>query len=196
MINRLLIVALATVLGSAASAQVVHNVSTVEEFRDALMTAQSNGEPDTINVAAGQYFIASSGTLTYTAVETENAGLAIVGDDSTTVFLNGEAQVPILRIDTTAVINDSGVSIEIYNMTFVNGNATGAPADGGALAILTDESQQPAEFATLVWIGGSEFYGNRATGDGGAVYVRAHAVEGIYLDDLTFDFIPDLLPGA
>ena len=128
-------------------------------------------------------------------METENAGLAIVGDDSTTVFLDGGGQVPILRIDTTAVTNDSGVSIEVYNMTFRNGNATGAPANGGALAILTDESQQPAEFATLVWIGGSEFKGNRATGDGGAVYVRAHAVEGIYLDDLTFDFVGDMLPG-
>ena len=51
--------------------------------------------------------------------------------------------------------------------------------DGGALTILTDESQQPAEFATMVWVGGSEFYSNSADGDGGAVYIRAHAVEGL-----------------
>ena len=181
---RLCIVALAAVTGSVASAA-TFNVSDPAEFQNALTTAQNNGEPDTINVAAGFYNIAS--TLTYTASASENAGLLIQGADSTTVTLDGGSQVPILRIDTTQVINDGGVSIEVYNMTFQNGAASGTPADGGALAILTDESQQPAEFATIVWIGGSEFYGNTATGDGGAVYVRAHAVEGIYLDDLTFD---------
>ena len=184
--SKLFIVALAAVTGSVASAA-TFNVSNPAEFQSALTTAQSNGEPDTINVAAGFYDIAASGTLTYTAPASENAGLTIFGADSTTVILDGGSQVPILRIDTTQVINDGGVSIEVYNMTFQNGTAPGTPANGGALAIQTDESQQPAEFATIVWIGGSEFYGNTATGDGGAVYVRAHAVEGIYLDDLTFD---------
>jgi uncharacterized repeat protein (TIGR01451 family) len=186
MLLRLFSVALAAVLAFPAYAA-TFNVSDPTEFQNALTTAQSNGEPDTINVAAGTYNVTGGGTLTYTAAATENASLTITGADSTTVILDGGSQVPILRIDTTAVINDGGVSIEIYNMTFQNGNATGAPANGGALAILTDESQQPPELATLVWIGGSEFYGNRATGDGGAVYVRGHAVEGMYLDDLTFD---------
>jgi uncharacterized repeat protein (TIGR01451 family) len=188
MLLRIFSVALAAVLAFPAYAA-TFNVSDPTGFQNALTTAQNNGESDTINVAAGTYNVMGGGTLTYTAAATENAALTITGADSTTVILDGGSQVQILRIDTTAVINDSGVSIEIYNMTFVDGNATGAPANGGALAILTDESQQPAEFATLVWIGGSEFYGNRATGDGGAVYVRAHAVEGIYLDDLTFDRI-------
>ena len=163
------------------------DVSNPTEFQNALTTAQSNGESDTINVAAGFYNILAGGTLTYTATATENATLTITGANSTTVILDGGSQVPILRIDTTAVINDSGVGVEVHNMTFQNGSASGTPADGGALAILTDESLQPAERAVLVWIGGSEFYGNTATGDGGAVFVRAHAVEGIYLDDLTFD---------
>jgi len=171
------------------------DVNDPTEFQAALTTAQANGEPDTINVAAGFYDILQGGTLTYTAIATENAALTIVGEDSTTVILNGGFQVPILRIDTTAVINDSGVSIDVRNMTYVAGNAAGAPADGGALTILTDESQQPAEFATMVWVGGSEFYSNSAAGDGGAVYIRAHAVEGIYLDDLTFSFVPDLSGG-
>ena len=183
---RLFIVALAAVTGSVASAA-TFNVSDPAEFQSALTTAQNNGEPDTINVAAGFYDIAGSGTLTYTAPASESAGLTISGADSTTVTLDGGSQVPILRIDTTQVINDGAVSIEVYNMTFQNGAASGTSANGGALSIVTDESQQPAEFATIVWVGGSEFYGNTATGDGGAVYIRAHAVEGIYLDDLTFD---------
>ena len=194
MFTKIVSVALAAVLAFPTYAA-TFTVSNPAEFQTALTTAQNNGESDTINVAAGFYDILASGTLTYTATATENAALTITGADSTTVILNGGFQVPILRIDTTAVINDSGVSIDVRNMTFVAGNAAGAPADGGALAILTDESQQPAELATLVWISGSEFYSNSAVGDGGAVYIRAHAVEGIYLDDLTFAFVPDLSGG-
>ena len=186
-----LALACAPYLASAAT----FDVSNPTEFQSALTAAQGNGESDTINVAADFYDIAASGTLTYTAIATENAALTITGADSTTVILNGLFQVPILRIDTTAVINDSGVSIDVRNMSFVAGNASGAPANGGALAILTDDSQQPAELATMVWISGCEFYSNSAAGDGGAIYIRAHAVEGIYLDDLTFSFVPDLSGG-
>ncbi len=158
------------------------------EFQTALTTAQANGESDTITVGAATFNIAANGTLTYTAAATENFSLTITGGPQALAILDGGSQVPILRIDSTAVINDGGVNFDINNLTFRNGNATGAPNDdGGALAILTDESQQPAEFATIVFIVGCEFFDNAAADDGGAVYVRAHAVEGIYLDDLTFD---------
>jgi uncharacterized repeat protein (TIGR01451 family) len=184
MLTRLLGVAFAAALASVASAA-TFNVTTPAEFQTALTTAQANGEPDTINVAAGTYSVVSNGTLTYTAVATENFGLTIDGVDSDTRILTGAMVVPILRIDTTAVINDGGVSIEVRNMTFQSGNAVGTPDDGGALAILTAESLQPNEFATLISVTGSEFYLNRADGDGGAIYIRGHAVEGIYLSDLT-----------
>ena len=58
------------------------------EFQAALTTAQSNGEPDTINVAGGTYNVAAGGTLTYSAVATENASLVINGADSDLVFLD------------------------------------------------------------------------------------------------------------
>ncbi|MDH3434817.1 MAG: DUF11 domain-containing protein, partial [Gammaproteobacteria bacterium] len=186
MLTRLLGVAIAAVLASVASAA-TFNVTTPTEFQSALTTAQANGESDTINVAAGTYDIAAAGTLTYTALATESASLSIIGADSTLVILDGGAQVPILRIDTTAVINDGGVSIEVWNMTFRNGNAVGTPDDGGALAIMTDESLQPNEFATLIGVAGSEFFDNRADDDGGAIYIRGHANEGIFLSDLTVD---------
>lgn len=143
----------AVALGCAPLLSMAANfdVNNPAEFQAALTTAEGNGEPDTINVAAGFYDISASGTLTYTAIATENAALTITGADSTTVILNGLFQVPILRIDTTAVINDSGVSIDVRNMSFVAGNASGAPANGGALAILTDDSQQPPELAQ--WCG-------------------------------------------
>ncbi|MEE4161858.1 MAG: hypothetical protein V2I25_05065 [Woeseiaceae bacterium] len=101
--------------------------------------------------------------------------------------LNGGSQLPILRIDTTAVTDDAGVFVEVRNMTFRNGNALGTPAEGGALSIVMDDANQPDVFATINFVTGSEFYDNAADGNGGAVYIRSPAVEGIYLDDLTFD---------
>jgi uncharacterized repeat protein (TIGR01451 family) len=186
MLMRIAGAALAVALASVASAA-TFNVNTPAEFQNALTTAQANGEFDTINIAAGTYNIAANGTLTYTAAANENFGLTIEGTDSDTRILDGGMQVPILRIDTTAVINDNGISIEVRNMTFQLGNAVGTPADGGALAILTDESLQPNDFAILIGVSGSVFRENRADGDGGAIYIRGHAVEGIYLSDLTVE---------
>ncbi|MDJ0911283.1 MAG: outer membrane beta-barrel protein [Woeseiaceae bacterium] len=158
------------------------------EFQTALTTAQSNGENDTINVAGGTYNVAPGGTLTYTAAANENFGLVIVGDSMAPTVLDGGSLVPILRIDSTAVINDGGVSFEIMTLTFQNGNASTAPNDdGGALTILTDESQQPAEFATIVMLSDLDFLSCAAADDGGALYIRAHAVEGIYLSNILFD---------
>ena len=164
------------------------DVNDPTEFQSALTTAQSNGENDTINVAGGAYNIAPGGTLTYTAAATENFGLVIAGDSQAPTVLDGGSLVPILRIDSTAVINDDGVNFEIMTLTFQNGNASSAPNDdGGALTILTDESQQPALFATIVMLSDLDFLNCAAADDGGALYIRAHAVEGIYLTNILFD---------
>lgn len=190
MLGKLLSAFCAVALGCAPYLSMAANfdVNNPIEFQTALTTAQANGESDTINVAAGTYNVATNGTLTYTATASENFGLTITGSTLALTELDGGAQVPILRIDSTAVINDSGVSFQVEGMAFQNGNANSAPNDnGGALAIMTDENQQPNEHATIVAISDSEFLDNIATGDGGAVYVRAHAVEGMYFDDLTFD---------
>lgn len=183
-LQKAIVVALAAAATSVSSAA-TFDVSTPAEFQTALTTAQANGENDSISVAAGTYNLTT--TLTYTAEATENFSLVIDGSDSFAVSLSGGSQLPILRIDTTAVTNDDGVSVEVRNMTFNNGNASGTPADGGAIAIIMDDANQPAVFATLVAVTGSEFYGNAADGNGGAVFIRSPAVEGIYLDDLTFD---------
>ena len=183
-LSRLFVAALFATTASVAGAA-NFTVSTPTEFQDALTTAQANGESDSITVAVGTYNLTE--TLTYTADVNENFSLLINGGDSTAVTLDGGSQLPILRIDTTAVTNDDGVFVEVRNMTFRNGNALGVPADGGALAIVMDDANQPAVFATIVAVTGSEFYDNAADGNGGAVYIRSPAVEGIYLDDLTFD---------
>jgi len=180
----------AVALGCAPLLSLAANfdVNNPTEFQTALTTAQANGQNDTINVAAGTFVVNTNGTLTYTAAASENFGLTITGSNQADTILDGGMQVPILRIDSTAVINDSGVYFELNNLIFRNGNASSAPNDnGGALAIMTDENQQPNEHATLVAISSSEFFDNIAAGDGGALYIRAHAVEGMYLNDLTFD---------
>jgi len=161
------------------------NVSTPAELQAALATAQANGENDLINVAPGTYDIATSGTLTYTAVPTENFSLRIDGVDSTFVLLDGGNQVPILRIDTTAVVNDELVAIVINAMTFRNGNATGTFTDGGAIAVLTDKT--PLPWADQVVIDAAEFFDNSADGNGGAIYVEGQAIGGMLLSDLTID---------
>ncbi|MDJ0700974.1 MAG: outer membrane beta-barrel protein [Woeseiaceae bacterium] len=162
------------------------DVTTPAEFQAALTTAQSNGEDDTINVDDGTYDIETNGTLTYTAAATEAFSLSILGSDSTFVILDGETSgglgVPILRIDTTAVTNGDAVGITVTNMTFQDGYATGPDenADGGALFIRMGSG-------LIVQITGSEFYGNTAEDDGGAIYVEGNILEGIYLGDLTID---------
>ena len=180
--------AVALISAPPFSAAANFNVSNSAEFQTALTTAQSNGENDTITLAAGLYGVGQPGTLTYTASATENFGLVIAGDAQAATILDGENAFPILRIDSTAVINDGGVNFEIRTLTFTRGNASTAPNDdGGALTILTDESQQPAEFATIIMLRDIEFANSGAADDGGALYIRAHSVEGIYLDNITFD---------
>ena len=164
------------------------DVNNPTDFQTALTTAQANGESDTINVAAGTFNVNTNGTLTYTAIASENWALTITGNGVVDTVLDGGAAVPIMRIDSTAVTDDGAVFFRLEDLIFENGNASSAPNDnGGALVILTNEDQQPAVFPQLVDIRGSEFLNNTAAGDGGALYVRAHALDGIYLTDITFD---------
>ena len=161
------------------------DVNNPTEFQAALTTAQANGENDTITLAAGTFNV--TGTLTYTAVTTENFELTIAGSSLADTFLDGGSAVQILRIDSTAVTSDGNVSFRIQNLIFQNGLADGAPNEnGGALVILTNEDQQPAEFPQTVDIRNSEFLGNAAAGDGGAVYIRAHAAAGIFVVNTDF----------
>jgi|GEM_PF-2804644 len=171
------IAALAAVAASAASAA-TFDVSNPTEFQNALTTAQANVQDDVINVQAGTYNVNALGTLTYTADLAESFSISILGADSTTTILEGGAQVPILRIDTTAVSSGSTVGIEVTNMTFQNGYAMGTEVNGGALAIEVLE-------AISASITGSEFYFNRADGDGGAIYIEGNYLELLSLDDLT-----------
>ena len=163
------------------------DVNNLTDFQTALTTAQANGEDDTINVAAGTFNVSTNGTLTYTAVATENFSLTISGNLLADTVLDGFDQVPIMRIDSTAVTDDGAVSFAVENLIFQRGLANTAPNNnGGALVILTNEDQQPAVFPLLVRIENCEFLESVATGDGGGLYVRAHALDGIWVVNTDF----------
>ena len=146
------------------------DVANPGEFQDALTAAQSNGENDVINVApcagagcsGGAYTLTTP--LTYNAAAGEDFSLTIDGFDSDTRILSGNSTVSILRISTLGATSDFGAQFTVRNLTFVNGNAAGDPADGGALAI---EVQ-----GAFIEISGSVFADNAADDDGGAVFLR------------------------
>lgn len=176
----------AVALGCAPLLSLAANfdVNNPTEFQTALTTAQANNQDDTINVAAGTFDVSTNGTLTYTAVASENFALTIAGNSMADTVLDGGAAVQILRLDSTAVTDDNAVIFRVQDIIFQNGNAL--DDNGGALTILTNEDQQPAVFPQLVDVSGCEFHNSTATADGGALFVRAHALDGIWVVNTDF----------
>ena len=69
----------------------VFDVSTSADLQSALDTADSNGESDTINIAAGTYYTSLNGgsPFTYSGINTENFALTINGAGVGMTFLDG-----------------------------------------------------------------------------------------------------------
>jgi len=133
----------------------IFDVADTTQFQTALTNAQSNGENDTINVAAGTYALAA--TLTYTPAE--NHSLTIVGAGAGQTILDGGGSVRILLIDTTGFGDDSNAHIAISGVTFQDGNS----GDGAALYVQVTSAN--------ITIEDSEFSGNSATGYGAGAYL-------------------------
>ena len=139
------------------------NVDTVQEFQNALTEAQSNGEDDIINVAAGTYNITS--TLTYSTNNGDSGHtLAIQGAGADKTVLDGGGSVRILYINTDADRNggDAGGDVTIKGMAFRNGsgsNGSGVYVNGDAINIAIEKCS---------------FSGNLAYG-GGGVYAYSHS---------------------
>ncbi len=138
---------IAIFMGIDCSQGTVFNVSNPTELQDALNIAASNGQADTINVAAGTYNITA--TLTYNAAETENYPLCITGAGAgTTILDGGESGVQILNINTKGVISDDSAHISIRGITFKKGKKN--YGDGGGLAVTTNYANitvQDSEFS-------------------------------------------------
>lgn len=103
----------------------VFNVSSVAQFRQALINATNNNEDDTINVATGNYDV-SGGTLNYapgSGVDfgSDNHALTIQGAGAGQTILDGGHTVQILFINP--LVFNANASIAISGITFKNGNA-------------------------------------------------------------------------
>ena len=130
----------------------IFNVTNPEEFQDALTTAESNGEDDTINVAEGTYNIAS--TLTYKTNDGDSGHtLTIQGAGADKTVLDGGGSVQILYIDT----GTDGGDVTIKGMAFENGN-------GGFGGVLVDS------FEGTITITNNTFSGNSVGYYGGGIY--------------------------
>lgn len=105
------------------------------DLQAALNLAQSNGEPDTIEIAPGTYN--TSGTaFTYTAGAAENFALTIAGVGAGPIELDGGEGTQVLKIDTFANLPDDGdAHITIRNLTIQNGN--NAAGFGGGVFVCT-----------------------------------------------------------
>jgi hypothetical protein len=155
------------------------SVSSMAELQSALVAAGSNGQDDTINVAAGHYTV--SATFSYVAAE--QYSITVTGAGRGQTILDGGGANQIMTLDTSQADIDHGTSVMISGISFVNGNKAGG--NGGGLEILTNLAD--------VIVENCEFNGNEATppdpgpppwpargpGGGGGLYVAVGVTESV-----------------
>ncbi len=113
----------------------VFNVTNGTELQSALTTAQSNGEGDTVNLAAGTYD-ASGGFFLYEAAE--NFPISLVGPVGADAVIDGGNTFKGMDMSTNPLfLADANADITVQNLTFQNGSGTGA---GGGLQIGTSNA--------------------------------------------------------
>ncbi len=105
---------------TSQSMAAVFHVTNATEFQNALNTAESNGEDDTIYLAAGTY----QGSFGYQPPETEHKSLTIAGEPDTwpaSVILDGQNLGTVLFLQD---YSEAGVlaSINIHGVTIQNGS--------------------------------------------------------------------------
>jgi len=152
------------------------NVTSPEEFQSALTIAQSNGEDDTINVAAGTYNITS--TLHYSSYNGDSGHtLTIQGAGADKTVLDGGGGVQILYINTDADWNggDAGGDVTIKGMAFENGNGGnggGVYVHGSSINITIKQCVFSGNSA--YWYGGGVY----ADSDSGTVTITNNTFSG------------------
>ena len=140
----------------------VFPVTTSTEFQNALNTAASNGEGDTIQVAAGTY--TPSATFNYNPVATENFPISIVGAGPGVTILSGANIRRVLRVNLEGLTSDTNAHINISGLTIQNGKVTGYEEGGGA--------HLWANYANVT-VNNCEFKNNAGQYYGGGLYARS-----------------------
>jgi len=167
------------------------NVTTPAEFQAALDNAATNGQDDTITVAAGNYDV-SGGTLAYDNI-VEAFSLTIQGAGAATTTLDGGDTAQILYINAST----SASTVTVRGMTFQHGftGIAGGSALSATAANITLENSRFLNNQTLgiiLWQGattlvatgnltvtGCEFRDN--TGDVGAGGINIRNIGGTTL---------------
>ncbi|MCB2189811.1 MAG: hypothetical protein KQJ78_25640 [Deltaproteobacteria bacterium] len=171
-----LFTALALLSLPASPQAATFNAATLTDFQNALTTAQSNGEADTINVSAGTYAIGS--TLTYASEQ--NFDLTIVGAGAVSTILDGGGLRQCMNLS-----NNSGGGVFVSGLTCRNGRATSL---GGGLAInCVDGAATLSNCRLLNNVSERSAGGAYIGGLNGAVTVFGCIVDGNSLDPITGD---------
>ena len=100
----------------------VFDVTNEDELREALSLAQSNGEDDVINIAAGLY---STGGVPFSFSSDEDFSLAIEGEGAGLTILDGGEMSRVLEINT---VSEASVFITIKGLTIQNGFHVSIPS--------------------------------------------------------------------
>lgn len=142
----------------------VFNVSNESELRQALATADSNGDNDIINIAAGTYDTGGTPFL-YEAEASENFSVALIGAGSGITILDGADLDRVLIINTNNVSDNSDTDITIRSITIQNGDIIGT---GGGISIISKSPNAKIE--------NCEFTNNNASTSGGGASISAESL--------------------
>ncbi len=154
----------------------IFHVGTQADFQNVLSAAESNGESDTINVAAGTYMISS--TLTYSSGQDDD--IAIIGAGSATTIIDGGAERQCLNLT-----NNSGGDVFVSDLTCRNGRAANL---GGGLAInCVDGAATLRNCRLLNNVSDRSAGGAYIGGLNGSITVSSCVVDGNSLDPVTGD---------
>lgn len=143
------------------------NVTNEDELRVALSTAESNGEDDTINIAAGVYHTNGE---TFTFESDEDFSMTIEGDGAGLTILEGGGMSRVLKINANS---HADIFVSISGFTIQNGFHISIPDDmsnsDGAGIYVTSQN---------VMIQDCQFINNNVSrgGLGGGLYASARSV--------------------
>ncbi len=157
-----LVVALVLALAGNGHSALI-NVPGDMDLQTALDTADSNGQNDTINIAAGTYNTSGSTFLYYPlpGVPEENYSLTVTGVSAGSTVLDGGGSDRVMVIYTGDLGVDSNAHVTVSGITFQNGTGS---QNGAGLFVLTTLANVTVEDC--------EFSGNTAEdAHGGGAYV-------------------------
>ena len=145
----------------------VFDVTNEDELREALSLAQSNGEDDVINIAAGLY---STGGVPFSFSSDEDFSLAIEGEGAGLTILDGGEMSRVLEINT---VSEASVFITIKGLTIQNGFHVSIPGD-----ISKSDGAGIYAVSQNITIEDCEFIDNSISraGDGGGLYADAQNI--------------------